>query len=129
MRETLHAPEAPTPAGPYSHAAQPPAGAQLVYLSGQTPNDPVTGVVVDGDVSVQAERVFANLSAVLASTGLSLDDVVKVNVYLVDMADFPALNEVYRRTFTEPYPARTTVAVRALPLGARIEIEVVAARP
>jgi 2-iminobutanoate/2-iminopropanoate deaminase len=99
-----------------------------VYLSGQTPNDPVTGVVVDGDVTVQAGQVFANLSAVLRSTGLTLDDVVKVNVYLVDMADFPALNAVYRDTFREPYPARTTVAVRALPLGAQVEIEVVAAR-
>jgi len=130
MRETLHAPLAPTPAGPYSHAAIQPIGSgQLVYLSGQTPNDPQTGRLVDGDVGAQARQCFANLEAVLAAAGLTLDDVLKVNVYLTDMADFAALNEVYRQTLREPYPARTTVAVAGLPLGARIEIEMVAARP
>jgi len=130
MRETLHAPQAPTPAGPYSHGATQPAGSgRLVYLSGQTPNDPQTGRLVDGDVAAQARQCFANLEAVLAAAGLTLDDVLKVNVYLTDMADFPALNEVYRQTLREPYPARTTVAVAALPLGARIEIEMVAAQP
>ena len=128
MRETLHAPQAPAPAGPYSHAALQPAGpGRLVYLSGQTPNDPATGQLVGGGVAAQAVQCLANLEAVLAAAGLTLDDVLKVNVYLTDMADFPALNEVYRRTFREPYPARTTVAVAALPLGAQIEIELVAA--
>jgi 2-iminobutanoate/2-iminopropanoate deaminase len=124
-RRTVHAPDAPAAVGPYSHAAQ---GAGLLYLSGQTPIDPATGLLVAGDVAAQTERVFANLAAVLAAAGLSFDDVVKVNVYLTDMADFAAMNEVYARTFTQPYPARTTVAVAALPLHAQVEVEAVAER-
>ena len=80
-------------------------------------------------MSTQARQVFTNLQAVLAAAGRTLDDVVKVNVYLVDMADFSAVNEVYATVFAEPYPARTTVAVAALPLGARVEIELVAGHP
>ena len=80
-------------------------------------------------MSTQARHVFTNLQAVLAAAGRTLDDVVKVNVYLVDMADFSAVNEVYATVFAEPYPARTTVAVAALPLGARVEIELVAGHP
>ena len=125
-RRTVHAPDAPAAVGPYSHAA---AGGGLLYLSGQTPIDPANGRLVDGDVGVQTERVFANLAAVLRAAGLSFDDVVKVNVYLTDMADFAAMNEVYARTFAQPYPARTTVAVAGLPLGARVEIEAVAEVP
>lgn len=125
-RRTVHAPDAPAAVGPYAHAV---GGGGLLYLSGQTPIDPATGRLVEGDVGVQTERVFANLAAVLAAAGLSFDDVVKVNVYLTDMADFAAMNEAYARTFTEPYPARTTVAVAGLPLGARVEIEAVAERP
>lgn len=125
-RRTVHAPDAPAPVGPYSHAA---AASGLLYLSGQTPIDPATGALVEGDVGTQTERVFANLAAVLDAAGGSLDDVVKVNVYLTDMADFAAMNDVYARTFSAPYPARTTVAVAGLPLGARVEIEAVAALP
>ena len=80
-------------------------------------------------MSTQARQVFTNLQAVLAAAGRTLDDVVKVNVYLVDMADFSAVNEVYATVFAEPYPARTTVAVAGLPLGARVEIELVAGHP
>lgn len=127
-RSTVHADAAPAPVGPYSHAAS--SGEQgLLHLSGQTPIDPATGRLVDGDVSTQARQVFTNLQAVLAAAGRTLDDVVKVNVYLVDMADFSAVNEVYATVFAEPYPARTTVAVAALPLGARVEIELVAGHP
>ncbi|MCG7320976.1 MULTISPECIES: Rid family detoxifying hydrolase [Arsenicicoccus] len=127
-RSTVHADAAPAPVGPYSHAAS--SGEQgLLHLSGQTPIDPATGRLVDGDVSTQARQVFTNLQAVLAAAGRTLDDVVKVNVYLVDMADFSAVNEVYATVFAEPYPARTTVAVAGLPLGARVEIELVAGHP
>jgi 2-iminobutanoate/2-iminopropanoate deaminase len=111
--------------GPYSHAVE--AG-DLVYLSGQTPLDPTSGQLVQGGVAVQAERCFQNLFGVLAAAGLAPDDVVKVNVYLVDMADFAAMNAVYERQFSRPYPARTTIGVAALPLGARIEIELIARR-
>jgi 2-iminobutanoate/2-iminopropanoate deaminase len=112
--------------GPYSHAVE--AG-ELVYLSGQTPLDPATGALVGGGIGAQAEQCFRNLLGVLAAAGLGPDDVVKVNVYLVDMADFAAMNAVYERQFSRPFPARTTIGVASLPLGARIEIELVARRP
>ena len=98
-RDTVHAPDAPAAVGPYSHGVR--AG-DVLYLSGQTPIDPATGRLVDGDVANQTARVFANLSAVLAAAGLTLDDVVKVNVYLVDMADFAAMNQVYASVFADP---------------------------
>ena len=123
-RDTVTAPLAPAPVGPYSHAARHPHGA--LHLSGQTPIDPGTGALVEGDVAAQTRRVFANLEAVLTAAGRSFGDVGKVNVYLTDMADFTAMNEVYESVFSAPYPARTTVAVAALPLGARVEIELVA---
>ncbi|OIH93732.1 Rid family detoxifying hydrolase [Curtobacterium sp. MCBA15_001] len=127
-RHTVHAPEAPAAIGPYAHAAGP-VGTELLYLSGQTPIDTATGALVTGDVAVQTATAFANLAAVLRAAGGSLDDVVKVNVYLVDMADFAEVNSAYAEQFTAPYPARTTVAVAGLPLGARVEIEAVAAIP
>jgi 2-iminobutanoate/2-iminopropanoate deaminase len=100
----------------------------LLYLSGQTPIDPATGTLVDGGVTEQTTRVFDNLKAVLGDAGLSMDDVVKCNVFLVTMEDFPEMNAVYGGRFAEPYPARSTVAVAGLPLGARVEIELVARR-
>lgn len=124
-RFTVDAPDAPAPVGPYSHAASRDPGA-LLFLSGQTPIDPATGALVEGTAAEQARQVFSNLAGVLACAGSTFDDVVKVNVYLVDMADFAAVNEVYATVFARPYPARTTVAVAALPLGARVEIELVA---
>lgn len=128
-RITVTAPEAPEPVGPYSHAVRAGGAGELLLLSGQTPIDPATGALVDGDVGTQTRRVFANLAAVLAAAGLTLDDVVKVNVYLTDMADFPAMNAAYAEAFSAPYPARTTVAVAGLPLGARVEIECTARTP
>lgn len=125
-RSTIVADGAPAPVGPYSHAAE--SEGALVFLSGQTPIDPATGALVTGDISEQARRVFDNLEAVLTGGRLSWADVVKVNVFLVDMADFEAMNAVYRSVFDAPYPARTTVAVAGLPLGARIEIELTASR-
>lgn len=118
------APDAPAPVGPYSVAVRTVGG--LVYLSGQTPIDPATGRLVSGNVTAQVERVFANLEAVLCAAGLTFDDVVKVNVYLAHLVDFDLMNEVYARVFTPPYPARTTIGVRELPLGARIEVEAIA---
>jgi 2-iminobutanoate/2-iminopropanoate deaminase len=126
VRDAVHAPDAPAAIGPYSHAV---GAGELVFLSGQTPIDPATGALIEGDVGLQTAQVIANLAAVLAAADLTLADVVKVNVYLVDMADFPAMNTAYAEAFEAPYPARTTVAVAGLPLGARVEVEAVACRP
>lgn len=115
-----------TAIGPYSHAVW--AG-DLLYLSGQTPLDPATGELIEGDVIAQATQCFRNLFSVLAAAGLTSADIVKVNVYLTDMADFAAMNAAYAAQFEPPYPARTTVAVAGLPRGARIEIEMIARRP
>jgi len=112
--------------GPYSHSVD--AG-ELVFFSGQTPLDPATNALVPGGVAAQTEQVFHNLFAVLTAAGLSPDDVVKTNVYLIDMTDFAAMNEVYAEKFSAPYPARSTVAVTGLPKGARVEIEMIARKP
>lgn len=125
MRKTVTSPRGPAAVGPYSHAVW--AGKQL-YLSGQTPIDPATGKLVEGDVHAQTLRAFMNLEAVLKDAGLTMAHVIKCNVYLTDMADFPEMNAAYETRFTKPFPARTTVAVAALPLGARVEIELVARR-
>lgn len=112
--------------GPYSHAAE---HAGLVFLSGQTPLNPGTGALLEGDVEAQTRQCFENLDAVLEAAKLTITEVVKVNVFLVDMDDFAAMNTVYAEQFEEPYPARTTIGVASLPLGARVEVELVAARP
>lgn len=121
-RKAMSAPGA-SAIGPYSHAVW--AGKRL-YLSGQTPLVPSTGELAPGDTGAQTEQCFRNLFAVLEAAGLGPQDVVKVNVYLTDMADFSAMNAVYAKMFEQPYPARTTVAVAGLPRGARIEIEMIA---
>lgn len=117
-------PAAPEPVGPYSHAVS--TAGRLLYLSGQTPIDPATGTLIEGGIEAQTEQVFTNLISVLKAADRGLDDIVKVNVYLIDMADFAAMNSVYATVFSSPYPARTTVAVAGLPLGARVEIEAIA---
>lgn len=109
--------------GPYSHAVE---SGDLIYLSGQTPIDSKTGKLVEGDIAAQTEQCFKNLFNVLTAAGLTPDDVVKVNVFLTDMNDFAAMNTVYSNQFSSPYPARTTIGVAALPLGARVEIEMIA---
>lgn len=111
--------------GPYSHAID---SDGTVFCSGQTPLDPATGQLVDGGVGAQTHRCFDNLFAVLAGAGLGPDDVVKVNVFLTDMATFDEMNDAYRTRFAEPFPARTTIGVAALPLGAQVEIELIARR-
>lgn len=116
----------PAAIGPYSHGVW--AG-DLLYLSGQTPIDPATGKLIEGGIAEQTARVFDNLEAVLRDAGLSLDDVVKTSVFLTTMDDFPAMNAVYGERFAEPFPSRSTVAVAGLPLGALVEIELVALRP
>jgi 2-iminobutanoate/2-iminopropanoate deaminase len=113
-------------AGPYSHAID---SEGLVFLSGQTPMDPATGKLAVGDIGVQTGQCFRNLFAVLEAAGLGPEHVVKANVFLTDMADFAAMNAVYEKQFAPPYPARSTIGVAALPLGARIEIELIARRP
>jgi 2-iminobutanoate/2-iminopropanoate deaminase len=98
----------------------------MLYCSGQTPLDPATGELVGDDVATQARQALANLSAVLEAAGGTLDSIVKTTVFLTDMADFAEMNAVYAEHFAEPYPARSTVAVRALPKACRVEIEAVA---
>lgn len=122
-RHTVTTDNIAKPAGPFSPAIR--AGDTL-YLSGQVAQDPATGQLMAGDVAVQTERIFRNIEAVLHAANLSLDHVIKVNVYLTDMKDYAAMNEVYARQFSAPPPARTTVAVVALPLGGQVEIEVLA---
>jgi 2-iminobutanoate/2-iminopropanoate deaminase len=114
---------APAAIGPYSQAIQ--AG-NLLFCSGQIPLDPVTGEIVAGDIHRQAEQVMENIAAVLTAGGAGFNDVVKATVYLVDMGDFAAVNEVYGRYFVTHKPARSTVAVKSLPRGVLVEIEVVA---
>ena len=111
--------------GPYSHAVE--AGG-FVYLSGQTPLDSNTKKLVEGGIAEQTKQCFVNLGNVLEAAGLTMDNVVKVTAFLTDMANFPAMNEVYKEQFTAPYPARSTVGVKELPLGAMVEIEMIATR-
>jgi 2-iminobutanoate/2-iminopropanoate deaminase len=128
MKSALNVPGAPAAVGPYSHAQviRLHGGQRLVYTSGQIGLDPATGELAGGDVTAQTEQVFRNLATVLAGAGLGLADVVKSTVYLVDMKDFQAMNEVYGRQFSAAPPARTTIAAAGLPRSARVEIEVVA---
>jgi 2-iminobutanoate/2-iminopropanoate deaminase len=116
--------DAPAAIGPYSQAVR--AGG-LLFVSGQIPLDPVTGQIVPGDVAAQAGRVLKNLEAILAAGGCSFADVVRTTIYLVDLAHFATVNEVYERSFAAPYPARVTVQVSALPRGALVEIDAIAA--
>jgi 2-iminobutanoate/2-iminopropanoate deaminase len=114
------------PSPPKAPPSSAPTPRELLFLSGQTPLDPATNRLAEGGIGAQTEQCFRNLFAVLRAAGLDPEAVVKVNVFLVDMGDFAAMNEVYARQFTRPFPARSTVGVAALPLGARIEIELVA---
>jgi 2-iminobutanoate/2-iminopropanoate deaminase len=125
MHERIFTPLAPEPIGPYSQAVR--GGGQL-YCSGQIPIDPQTGEIVAGDVSAQTERALRNLEAVLSAAGQTFADVVKTTIFLIDMSDFAAVNAVYDKYFGSAKPARSTVAVAALPKGARIEIDCIAVR-
>ncbi len=122
-KEVFRTDEIAKPIGPFSAAA---AGGGLVFLSGQVAQDPATGRLVDGDAPAQAEVILKNIAAVLRAAGRTWDDVVRVGVYLTDIADFAAVNAVYERHVTAPYPARTAIAVNSLPLGAAVEVDLVA---
>jgi 2-iminobutanoate/2-iminopropanoate deaminase len=123
--EAILTEEAPAPIGPYSQAVR---SGKTLFCSGQIALDPKTAALVEGDAAAQAERALQNLGAVLQEAGFDYDDVVKTTVFLVDMNDFAAINDVYAKYFDESKPARSTVAVAALPRGARIEIEAIAHR-
>jgi 2-iminobutanoate/2-iminopropanoate deaminase len=121
---TDRAPE-PFQGAPYSQAVR---FGELVFVSGQIAIDPETNEVVQGGIAEQTERVLGNVRAILEEAGTSLANVVKTTIFLVDLGDFAAMNEVYARYLTEPFPARATVQIGALPSGARVEIEAVAHR-
>jgi 2-iminobutanoate/2-iminopropanoate deaminase len=121
-RQGITTQELAPPVGPYSHAVR--AGG-LVFLSGQIAHDPRTGTLVEGDVADQTEQIFANFHVVLRALGKSFADVVKTSVFLTDMQGAAQMNAVYARYFEAPYPARSTVAVAALPQGAAVEIDLV----
>ncbi len=123
MPERVLTTDAPAPIGPYNQAIR--AGAFL-FCSGQIPIDPATGELVTGDIATQTHRVMQNVAAVLAAGGAAFGHVVKTTIYLVDMNDFAAVNAAYGEYFTTVPPARSTVAVAALPKGSRVEVEVLA---
>lgn len=123
MRQIISTAQAPNAIGPYSQAVK---WNGLAFLSGQIPLDPATNTIIEGDIAAQTERVLENLKAVLAACGSSLAQVLKTTVYLKDMAEFPRMNEVYGRYFTENPPARSTVEAARLPRDVRVEIDVIA---
>jgi len=121
-KAAITSPELAPPAGPFSQAVE--VGGFL-YFSGQVGQDPATGKVVAGGVVAETERIFRNLSAVLKAAGKSFDHVARVGVYLTNMSNFGAMNDIYAKHFNQPFPARTTIGVAALPLGACVEIDLV----
>jgi 2-iminobutanoate/2-iminopropanoate deaminase len=123
-RKQITSNQSPRPIGPYSQGI---AAGGLLFVSGQIPLDPETGRLVEGDVEAQTEQVLRNLVAVLQAARLSKENVVKTTIYLLDLADFPKVNAVYGRYFASEPPARATVGVAALPAGARVEIDAIAA--
>jgi 2-iminobutanoate/2-iminopropanoate deaminase len=123
MRQAVASQGAPAAIGPYSQAI---VAGPFLFCSGQIPIDPATGTVVEGGIAEQTRRVLENVGAVLSAAGLSFDAVVKTTVFLADMAEFSAMNEVYGEYFTAPAPARSTVQAARLPRDVRVEIEVVA---
>jgi len=118
----ITSPELTPPVGPFSQAVKADA---FLYFSGQVGQDPTTGKLVTGGISAETERIFQNLSAVLKAAGKGFDDVVRAGVYLTNMSDYVALNGIYAKHFTQPFPARTAIGVAALPLGACVEIDLV----
>ena len=121
-RQAIHSDQAPSAIGPYSQATR--AG-DTVYFSGQVPLDPATGELVGGDIATQARRAFDNLAAVCAAAGGTLDDIVRVGLYLTDLGQFAQVNAVMADYFKAPYPARSTIGVSALPKGAAFEVDAV----
>ena len=123
MKKAINTNQAPAAIGPYSQAIK---VGNLVYTSGQIPINPATGNFVEGGIKEQTRQSLTNIKAILEEAGLSMNNVVKTTVFLADMNDFADMNSVYAEFFAEPYPARSAVAVKTLPKGALVEIEVVA---
>lgn len=121
-KTAVTSPELSPPVGPFSQAVE--VGGFL-YVSGQVGQDPATGKVVEGGIVAETERIFQNLGAVLKAAGRSFDDVARAGVYLTSMGDFVAMNGIYAKYFSQPFPARTTIGVATLPLGACVEIDLV----
>jgi reactive intermediate/imine deaminase len=122
-RHPIHTNHAPKAIGPYSQAVR---CGDTIYFSGQTPIDPATGALVAGDIGAQARRVFENLEAVCAAAGASFDQVARVGIYLTDLSTFAAVNAVMKEYFREPFPARSTIGVAALPMNAQVEVDMIA---
>ena len=123
MKQVIHTDSAPAAIGPYSQAIQ---IGDLLFVSGQVPIDPSTGAMVEGDIKAQAQQSLNNLKAILNAVGTNMGAVVKTTVFLADMNDFAAMNEVYAQFFQEPFPARSAVQVARLPKDAKVEIEAIA---
>lgn len=121
-KTAITSPELSPPVGPFSQAVRVDG---FICLSGQVGQDPATGKVVEGGIEAETARVFQNLAALLKAAGRDFDDVIRAAVYLTDIGDFAAMNATYAKYFSQPYPARTTIGVAALPLGARVEIDLV----
>jgi reactive intermediate/imine deaminase len=124
-KSVIHTDRAPAAIGPYSQAVR---SGDTLYLSGQIPLDPTTMELVEGDIAAQISQVFDNLAAVCAAAGGSLADIVKLNIYLVDLTHFAVVNELMARRFAEPYPARAALGVAALPRGAQVEMDAIMVR-
>lgn len=122
MKQAIHSDNAPAAIGPYSQAIR---HGNSLYLSGQIPLDPVTMELVEGDIDSQINRVFDNLLAVCEAAGCNFDQVLKLNVFLTDLAHFPRVNEIMAARFTEPYPARAAIGVAELPKGAQVEMDAI----
>ena len=123
MKKVISTKKAPAAIGPYSQAIQ---VGNLIYTSGQIPIDPATGSFVEGGIKEQTRQSLTNIKAILAEVGLSMSNVVKTTVFMADMNDFADMNAIYAEFFSEPYPARSAIAIKTLPKGALVEIEVVA---
>ena len=123
MKQVIHTDSAPAAIGPYSQAIQ---IGDLLFVSGQVPIDPSTGAIVEGDIKAQTQQSLNNLKAILNAAGTNMGAVVKTTVFLADMNDFAAMNEVYAQFFQEPFPARSAVQVARLPKDAKVEIEAIA---
>ena len=126
MKQRINTSNAPAAIGPYSQAID--SGHGLVFVSGQLPIDPATGAFPEGGVQEQTRQSLTNAKAILEAAGLNLGNVVKTTVFLADMGDFAAMNEIYAQFFSEPFPARSAVAVKTLPKGTLVEVECIAAR-
>ncbi len=125
MRETIKTPNAPATIGPYSQGIKTSAGT-MIFTAGQIALDPAAGRLIEGDIAVQTRRALDNVKAILTTAGASLENVVKTTVFMADLGEFAAMNEVYAEYFPANPPARSTVEVKALPRGAKVEIEAIA---